>query len=91
MQDALTPVRRLRYNSLRIPWAIPATFGSRTKLMKHMPRAPPTKQRIGERSKRRTISTPLSGMRSSKATAKTPTSWKRLVMLDPLIFPMMIA
>jgi hypothetical protein len=63
---------------------IPATFGSRTKLMKHMPTAPPAKQRIGERSKRRTISTPPSGMRSSKATAKTPTSWKRLVMLDPL-------
>jgi hypothetical protein len=54
-------------------------------------RAPPAKRRIGERSKRRTISTPPSGMRSSKATAKTPTSWKRLVMLDLLIFPLMIA
>jgi hypothetical protein len=91
MQDALTPARLLRYTSLRIPWAIPATFGSRTKLMKHMPGAPPAKRRIGERSKRRTISILPSGMRSSKATAKTPTSWKRLVMLDLLIFPLMIA
>ena len=68
------------------------TLGSAPRFVRiKVPPVVPRLIRIGERSERRMISTPPSGMRSSKATAKTPTSWKRLVMLDLLIFPLMIA